>query len=141
MLNTSRYGRNGSMKGLSRVDGPPKTVLRCADLDLRERIQKYDLNVEDGAEVYEQAFQNYLMEKVAAARSEVRLDVILRGLRFVPFLKDPREKVGRAFQHVDKKLEQYGVVGVFQEKGIAKFIIRAVKPRDLRERAEFELST
>ena len=27
----------------------PKTMLRCADLDLRERIRKYDLNVEDGA--------------------------------------------------------------------------------------------
>ena len=42
---------------------------------------------------------------------------------------------------VDKKLEQHGVVGVFQEKDIAKYIIRAVKPRDLRERVEFEIST
>jgi hypothetical protein len=73
----------------------PKTMLRCADLDLRERIRKYDLNVEDGAELDEQAFRNYLLEKVAGARSEVRLDVILRGLRFDPYLKDPREKVGR----------------------------------------------
>ena len=31
----------------------PKTMLRCADLDLRERIRKYDLNVEDGTELDE----------------------------------------------------------------------------------------
>ena len=62
-----------------------KTMLRCADLDLRERIRKYDLNVEDGAKLDEQAFRNYLLEKVAAARSEVRLDVLLRGLRFDPW--------------------------------------------------------
>ena len=78
---------------------------------------------------------------MAAARSEFRLDVLLRGLRFDPFTKDPREKVGLLFQHVDKKLNQYGVVGVFAEKDIAKFIVRAVEPRDLRERVEFELST
>ena len=75
----------------------PKTTLRCADLDLRERIRKYDLNVEDDAELDENAFRNYLLEKVAVTRSEVRLDVILRGLRFDPYLKDPREKVGRVF--------------------------------------------
>ena len=119
----------------------PKTMLRCADLDLRERIRKYYLNVEDGGELDEQAFRNYLLEKVAGARSEVRLDVILRGLRFDPYLKDPREKVGRVFQHVDKKLEQHGVVGTFQAKDIAKYIVRAVEPKELRERVEFELST
>ena len=41
-------------------------MLRCADLDLRERIRKYDLNVEDGAELDEQAFRNYRLEIVAA---------------------------------------------------------------------------
>ena len=107
----------------------------------RELIRKYDLNVEDGAELDEQAFRNYLLEKVAGARSEVRLDVILRGLRFDPYLKDPREKVGRVFQHVDKKLEQHGVFGVFPEKDIVKYIVRAVEPKDLRARVEFELST
>ena len=76
-------------------------MLRCADFDLRERIRKYDLNVEDGAELDEQAFRNNLLEKVAAVRSEVRrLEVLLRGLRFDPFLKDPRKKVGRVYQHV-----------------------------------------
>ena len=64
----------------------PKMMLRCADLGLRERIRKYDLNVEDGAELDEQSFRNYLLEKVAGARSEVRLDVILRKLRFDPYL-------------------------------------------------------
>ena len=38
-------------------------MLRCADLDLRERIRKYDLNVEDGAELDEQAFRNYLLRE------------------------------------------------------------------------------
>ena len=71
-----------------------KTMLRCTDLDLRERIRKYDMNVEDGEELEEQAFRHYLVEKVAAARSEIRLDVLLRGLRFDPFVKEPREKVG-----------------------------------------------
>ena len=78
-------------------------MLRCADLNLRERIRKYDLNVEDGAELDEQAFRNYLLEKVAGARSEVRLDVILHGLRFDLYLKDPREKVGRVFQNTSTK--------------------------------------
>ena len=82
----------------------PKTMLRCTDLDLRERIRKYDMNVEDGEELEEQAFRHYLLEKVAAARSEIRLDVLLRGLRFDPLAKDPRKKVGRLFQHVDKKI-------------------------------------
>ena len=45
------------------------------------------------------------------------------------------------FQHVDKKLEQHGVVGTFQAKDIAKYIVRAVEPKELRERVEFELST
>ena len=116
-------------------------MLRCADLDLRERIRKYDLNVEDGAELDENAFRNYLLEKVAVTRSEVRLDVILRGLRFDPYLKDPREKVGRVFQYVDKMLEKHGVVGTFQAKDIAKCIVRAVEPAELRERVEFDLST
>ena len=62
-------------------------------------------------------------------------------MRFDRYITDPREKVGRVFQMVDKKLEQNGVVGVFQEKHIAKYIIRAVEPRDLRERVEFEVST
>ena len=112
----------------------PKTMLRCADLDLRERIRKYDLNVEDGAELDEKAFRNYLLEKVAVTRSEVRLDVILRGLRFDPYLRDPREKVGRLFQYVDKVLEKHGVVGTFQAKDIAKYIVRVVEPKELRER-------
>ena len=95
------------------------------------------MNVEDGAELEEQAFRNYLLEKVAGARSEVRLDVILRGLRFDPYLKDPREKVGRVFQYVDRMLEKHGVVGTFQAKDIAKYIVRAVEPKDLRERVKF----
>ena len=77
---------------------------------------------------------------MAGARSEVRLDVILRGLRFDPYLKDPREKVGRVFQYVDRMLEKHGVVGTFQAKDIAKYIVRAVEPKELRERVEFELS-
>ena len=94
----------------------PRTMLRCADLDLRERIRKYDLGVDNGDQLDEQAFRDYLLEKVAAGRSEVRLDVLFRGLRFDQYLKDPREKVGRVFQLVDKKLEQHGVVGVFSHE-------------------------
>ena len=96
----------------------PKTMLRWTDLDLRERIRKYDLGGANG-----------MLEKVAAARSEIRLDVLWRGMRFDTYITDPREKVGRVFQYVDKKLEQHGVVGVFQQKDKAKYIIRAVEPR------------
>ena len=82
-----------------------------------------------------------MLEKVAATRSEIRLDVILRGLRFDGRLTDPREKVGRVF-HMDKVLEKHGVVGVFPEIDIAKHkIIRTVEPKELRERIEFEINT
>ena len=50
-------------------------------------------------------------------------------------------KVGRLFQYVDKVLEKHGVVGTFQAKDIAKYIVRAVEPKELRERVEFDLST
>ena len=86
----------------------PKTMLRCTDLDVRERIRKYDLGGANGEELNEEAFRNYLLEKVAAARSEIRLDVLLRGMRFDTYITDPREKVGRVFQYVDKKSEQHG---------------------------------
>ena len=37
----------------------PKTMLRCTDLELRERIRKYDLQVGDGEELEEQALRQY----------------------------------------------------------------------------------
>ena len=44
-------------------------MLRCTDLDLRERIWKYDLGGADGGELTEDALHEYLLGKVAAARS------------------------------------------------------------------------
>ena len=119
---------------------PPKSLLRCTDLDIRERIRKYDLGGTDGQKLTNDALRDYLLEKVAAARSEVRLDVVLRGLRFDDRLADPHEKVvGRVFQYVDKMQGQNGAVGVFVDKGIAKYLLRAVEPRELRERIESEI--
>ena len=72
--------------------------------------------MDNGDQLEEQTFRDYLLEKFAAARSEVRLDVLFRGMRFDQYIKDPREKVGRVFQMVDKKLEQHGVVLAFSKK-------------------------
>ena len=48
----------------------PKTMLRCVDLDLCERIRKYDLNVKDGAELDEQAFRTQLSAGKGGWRAE-----------------------------------------------------------------------
>ena len=81
---TLRSGETGAIKKVltlwaERVnDG----VIRCTDLDLRERIRKYDFGGANCEELTEDALRGYLLDKVAAARSYIHLDVTLRGLRF-----------------------------------------------------------
>ena len=49
------------------------SMLRCTDLDLRERIRKYDLGGENGEELTEDALRQYLLEKVDRAENDARI--------------------------------------------------------------------
>ena len=71
----------------------PKSVLRCTDPDLRNRIQKYEMAADSG-EFTSEALLDHLMKKVAEATQAGNLSFDAR-------LTDPREKVGRVFQRVD----------------------------------------
>ena len=118
----------------------PKSVLRCTDPDLRNRIQKYEM----GAEVREfnsEALMQHLMEKVAVATQAVSLRDVLGNLSFDAQLTDPKEKVGKVFQYVDKVILLNGIDGVFPVKEIATQVVKAVQPGELRRRVEYELST
>ena len=81
------------------------------------------------------------MGKVAAATQAVSLKDVLGNLTFDARLTDPKEKVGKVFQYVDKVILLNGIDGVFPVKEIASQIVKAVQPVELRRRVEYELST
>ena len=118
----------------------PKSVLRCIDPDLRNRIRKYEMGeaIEDFTS---KTLLAHLMEKVAAATKAVSLKEVLGNLSFDAGLTDPKEKVGKVFQYVDKVILLNGIDGVFPVKEIATQIVKVVQPVELRRRVEYELST
>jgi len=118
----------------------PKSVLRCTDPDLRNRIRKYEMGADVG-DFNSEALLAHLMEKVAAATQAVSLKDVLGNLTFDARLTDPKEKVGKVFQYVDKVILLNGIDGVFPVKEIASHIVKAVQPVELRRRVEYELST
>ena len=59
-------------------------------------------------------------------------------LSFDAELTDPKEKVGKIFQYVDKVIMQNGIEGVFPVKEVATHIVKAVQPVELRRRVEYE---
>ena len=118
----------------------PKSVLRCTDPDLRNRIRKYEM----GANVRlfnSETLMAHLMAKVTAATQAVSLRDVLGNLTFDARLTDPDEKVGKVFQYVDKVILLNGIDGIFPVKEIANYIVKAVQPVELRRRVEYELST
>ena len=118
----------------------PKSVLRCTDPDLRNRIRKYEM----GAELEEftsEALMDHLLQKVTDATQAVSLKDILGNLSFDAGLTDPKEKVGQVFQYVDKVIMLNEIEGVFPVKEIATQIVKAIQPVELRRRVEYELST
>ena len=118
----------------------PKSVLRCTDPDLRNQIKKYEMG--EGVEEFNsETLMAHLMEKVAAATQAVSLKDVLGNLSFDAGLTDPKKKVGKVFQYVDKVILLNGIEGVFPVKEIATQIVKAVQPVELRRRVEYELST
>ena len=59
----------------------PKSVLRCLDPDLRNRIQKYEMR-EDSGEFNSETLMAHLKEKAAAATQAVSLREVLGNLHF-----------------------------------------------------------
>ena len=59
----------------------PKSVLRCTDPDLRNRIRKYEMAAELD-EFTSEALMNHLMQKVAEATQAVSLKDVLGNLSF-----------------------------------------------------------
>ena len=100
----------------------PKSVLRCTDPDLRNRIQKYEMAADIG-DFTSEALSEHLMEKVAGAAQAVSLEDIVGNLSFDARLTDPREKVGQVFQRVDKIIALNGIAGVFPVKEITNQIV------------------
>ena len=86
-----------------------------------------------------EVLRDYLLENAAASRSEIRLDVILQGIRFDARLTDPCEKVGRVFQFVDKKklARTTWRSGAVPRKRRGEIYHKS----GVRERIEFEIST
>ena len=66
---------------------------------------------------------------------------IFVNLLFDTGLTDPRKKVGRVFQYLDKTLESNGIVGTFPENDIAAYIIKVLNPKESRQRVEYEVSS
>ena len=119
-----------------------KSVLRCTDPDLRNRIRKYEMG-EEVEEFTSKTLMAHLLEKVAAATQAVIASktFYLGNLSFDAGLTDPKEKVGKVFQYVDKVILLNGIEGVFPVKEIATQIVKAVQPVELRRSVEYELST
>ena len=79
---------------------------------------------------------------MAAATKAVSLKDVLGNSSFDAGLTDdPKEKVGKVFQYVDKVILLNGIDGVFPVKERATQIVKAVQPVELRRRVEYELST
>ena len=116
----------------------PKNVLRCTDIYLRERISKYEL----GKPKHYDDLQNHLTQIIEGdTMRELSLEEMLSRLKFDANQHDPAEKVGQVFQHVERQLEKHGAAGLFPDKKIAKIIVAAVQPKELRRRVEYELAT
>ena len=110
-------------------------MLRCTDPDLRNRIKKYEMG-EEVRDFNRETLMRHLLEKVAAATQAVSLKDVLGNLSFDAGLTDPKEKVGKVFQYVDKVILLNGIDGVFPVKEIATQIVKAVQPVELRRRVE-----
>ena len=86
----------GVYKGVIARTRKPKSVLRCVDPDLRNRIKKYEMG-EELEEFNSEALMAHLMQKVAAATQAVSLKDVLGNLSFDAGLTDPKEKLGKVF--------------------------------------------
>ena len=71
----------------------PKSVLRCMDPDLRNRIRKYEMGA-DLRDFSSEALVEHLMQKVEDATQAVGLKDVLGNLSFDAVLTDPKGKVG-----------------------------------------------
>ena len=104
----------------------PKSVLRCTDPDLWNRIKKYEMG-KDVRVFNSETLLACLMGEVAAATQAVSLKDVLGNLTFDARLTDHKEKVGKVFQYVDKVILQNGIDGVFPVMEIASHIVKAVQ--------------
>ena len=128
-------------EGTIEVERAPMSVLRCTDRKVRERIKVYELKKDRDHVLTNGELVEHLKAKFENVVREVSLQQVLGHIRIDRKQHDPVEKVGRMFQTVDSLLERHGILNRFEEKHVAKFILAAVEPKELKARLEYEVTT